>query len=68
MVALEHLLFGIKIIMMSMIDDVPKHVQEALVRERIAARQREMESKIAEYSKEDAMEEDLEGKQADITV
>eukprot|EP01031_Cornospumella_fuschlensis_P026837 gene26837-32435_t len=60
MLALEHVLFGAKLLMMSIIDDVPRRVQEALARERVTAKEKEVQQRIEKYQRKSTKAEDDE--------
>lgn len=63
MLALEHVLFGAKVVMMSIIDDMPRQVQEALARQRVELKQKETQERVEKYRREStvAVDADNEG-------
>lgn len=56
MIALEHILFGIKILMMNVIPDVPRHIQESLARDRLAASTENVKNRLFQLNQNDSTE------------
>jgi hypothetical protein len=52
MLALEHLLLAVKVVMMNVIDNVPRHIQEKQARKRIQAKQQAIQERIIKYTQQ----------------